>query len=166
MKLNFIIIGLASLIPLVIGFIWYNPKVLGTIWMKESGMTEEKAQGANMPLIFGVTFILSFLAALGLNSAVIHQTHVFSILLNEPGFFEPGSEINTYYTDFMTKYGNNFRTFRHGVIHGGILGFLIALPVLGVNALFERKSFKYIALNVCYWIVCFMLMGGVICQFA
>ncbi|MFY9309226.1 MAG: DUF1761 domain-containing protein [Bacteroidia bacterium] len=68
--------------------------------------------------------------------------------------------------DFLAKYGNNFRTFKHGVFHGVMAGFTIALPILGTNAMFERKGFKYIAINVGYWIVCLALMGGVICAFA
>ncbi|MFN8337892.1 MAG: DUF1761 family protein [Saprospiraceae bacterium] len=34
--------------------------------------------------------------------------------------------------------------------------------MMAVNALFERKSWKYIFLNVGYWGICAMLMGGVI----
>jgi len=40
------------------------------------------------------------------------------------------------------------------------------LPVMGVNALFERKGFKYIAINVGFWTVSLALMGGIICQWA
>jgi hypothetical protein len=96
---------------------------------------------------------------------VIHQFGLFSTLANEPGFMEPGSEINTYFMDFMTKYGANFRTFKHGAFHGTTTGLFIAMPVLAVNAMFEKKGFKYIAINSGYWIVTLALMGGVICEF-
>lgn len=65
----------------------------------------------------------------------------------------------------MDKYGNNFRTFKHGAFHGTIGGFFFATPVLCINALFERKSFIYIAINAGYWIITLALMGGVICAF-
>jgi hypothetical protein len=42
------------------------------------------------------------------------------------------------------------------------MGFLIALPVLATNALFEQKSFKYVAINAGYWIVTLALMAGII----
>ena len=58
MKFNLILVLSTALIPLVIGFIWYNPKVFGTIWMNEIGMTEEKAKQGNMAKIFGLTFVL------------------------------------------------------------------------------------------------------------
>lgn len=164
--LNFGITALAALIPLVLGFIWYNPKFLGNAWMQACGLDEEKIKGANMPLIFGLTYLLSFLSALALNFITIHQFSFFSILANEPGLSEAGSPINTYFTDFMSKYGTNFRTFKHGAFHGIITGFMLATPVLAINALFERKGFKYIAINAGYWIISFAIMGGIICAFA
>ena len=161
--INIVALLVSALVPLIIGAIWYNPKVFGTAWMKVAEMTEEKMQSANMLAIFGVTYVLSFFLAAGLNSVVIHQGHVYSILLGEPGFGDPNSEIGMYFADFMEKFGDNYRTFRHGIIHGVIAGITLALPVLGINALFERKGFKYIAINTGYWIVTFALMGGIIC---
>jgi len=162
-QINFLAVMVAALIPLVIGFIWYNPKVFGNAWMKAADVNQDKMQGANMPLVFGLTFVFSFFVAMAMNFMVIHQMHVASILMNEPGLHEPGSELNTWIIGFMQKYGNNFRTFKHGALHGTIGGIMIAFPVIGVNALFERKTFKYIAINAGFWIVCFALMGGIIC---
>ena len=47
----------------------------------------------------------------------------------------------------MADYGDAFRTFKHGALHGTIAGIFIALPIIGTNALFERKSAKYIFIN-------------------
>jgi len=165
LKINFMIVALAALIPLVIGFIWYHPKVFGTAWMKASGVTPETASGKsmNMALVFGITYIFSFLIAMTMNFVTIHQFGVQSTLLNEPGFTEPGSPMNTYFMDFMANYGHNFRTFKHGAFHGTITGLFMAMPVLGINALFERRGFKYIAINTGYWMVAMGLMGGTIC---
>ncbi|MFL5753244.1 MAG: DUF1761 domain-containing protein [Bacteroidia bacterium] len=163
LRINFLMTAVAALVPLVIGFIWYNPKIFGKAWMNASGMTEEKAKGANMAVVFGVTYLVSFLVALVLNFSVIHQFSVMSVLVNEPGFGQEGSEINTYFMDFMAKYGNNFRTFKHGALHGFTTGLLLITPVITVNALFERKGFKYIALNSGFWIVSLAIMGGIIC---
>jgi hypothetical protein len=41
-------------------------------------------------------------------------------------------------------------------------GVMFALPLIGINSLFERKSFKYIAINAGYWIVCLTIMGSII----
>ena len=163
---NFLLVPIAALIPLLVGFIWYNPKVFGTAWIKSTGLTEEQLRQANMAKIFGLTYLFGLLIAAGLLSIVIHQFHMYSILMNEPGLNEKGSEINNYITDFMTKYGSNFRTFKHGALHGTIAGIFLALPITGVIALFERKSAKYIFIHTGYWILTMALMGGVICQFA
>lgn len=155
-----------ALIPLVVGFVWYHPKVLGTAWTHACGLSEEKLKGANMPLIFGLSYLFSFFLAISVSFMVIHQYSIYSILINEPGIRDPNSEISLFIKDFMSKYGQNFRTFKHGAFHGALAGFLLALPILGTNALFERKGFKYIAINVGYWIISLALMGGVICAWA
>lgn len=59
--------ALAALFPLLFGFIWYNPKILGKAWMDSAGLTEEKMKGANMILIFGLTYLFSFFVAISLN---------------------------------------------------------------------------------------------------
>jgi len=165
MKFHFYIPFLTALIPLIIGFIWYNPKVFGKAWMKAADITEDKMKGANMLLIFGLTYLFSLFVSFGLMSLVIHQLSVFSILANEPGMQDPNSELMAYFNTFMAKYGNNFRTFKHGAFHGVIASVLLALPVLGINAMFERRGFKYIAINVGFWMVSFALIGGTICAF-
>jgi Protein of unknown function (DUF1761) len=38
----------------------------------------------------------------------------------------------------------------------------LVLPLIGTNALFERKSWKYIFINAGHWTVSLMLMGGII----
>ena len=164
--MNFLVIGLSALVPTVTGFIWYNPKVFGTAWIKASGLTEEQLKSANMPLILGLCLLFSLMLATMLNGIVIHQMSVQSIVMGDPDLQDPNSALSIMLKDFMTKYGTNFRTFKHGVFHGVIAAVFFALPVLGINALFERKSFQYIAIHVGYWAVTLGLMGGIICQFA
>jgi len=41
MQTHYYIIFIAGLIPLMIGFVWYNPKVFGNAWMKSINVTEE-----------------------------------------------------------------------------------------------------------------------------
>jgi hypothetical protein len=77
----------------------------------------------------------------------------------------PNTEVGAYFKNFFDTYGMRFRTFKHGALHGTIAGFFLALPIIGITSLFERKSFAYIAIHVGYFIVSLALMGGVICQF-
>lgn len=167
MDFNWYVVLASGLIPLIVGFIWYNPKVFGTIWMNETGMTPEKAKNSNMPLIFGLTLLFGLMLATAMAPLTIHQMHVYSIFQGqEAAIKDTSSEIGGLVSSLMSKFGHNFRTFKHGAFHGILSALFIALPIVGTNALFEQRSFKYIAIHVGYWMVIMALMGGVICQWA
>lgn len=158
METNWLAVLVAALVPTVIGFIWYNPKVFGNAWMKAADMTEEKIKGGNMPLIFGLSFLLSLMLAFITQTLVIHQ-------MSLPGLFvpSPGPEADEFLQTFIEKYGTLHRTFTHGTVHGVLFGLFLVMPILATNAMFERKGFKYIAINAGYWIVTLALMGGILC---
>jgi hypothetical protein len=163
MKINFIAIFISTFIPLLIGFTYYHPKTFGNAWMKEADMNEEKMKSRSMGLIFALTLVFSFFLSIALQYIVIHQWHLYSIFANDPSMSDPNSEIGKILKDFMDKYGNNFRTFKHGAFHGIIAAIFLVLPIIGINALFERKSAKYVALHTGYWAISLALMGGVLC---
>lgn len=154
---NFLAILVAALSTLPVGFIWYNPKVFGTIWMNETGMTEEKAKGANMIKVFGLTILFTFFMAFILQFLVIHQYGAMGMMGGDPSKALPS------YAAFMADYGDAYRTFKHGMLHGFMTGLLFALPMVGVNSQFERRSWKYILVTGGYWVVCCTIMGGIIC---
>jgi Protein of unknown function (DUF1761) len=160
MQLHFWLIFLAGLIPLLTGFIWYHPKVFGNAWMKAAGMNEETMKGANMALIFGLCYLFGCMLATALMNIVIHQMGLNSVLQGDTT-----PETAAYMKNFIELYGNRFRTFKHGTLHGTISALFIALPVLGTVALFERKGFKYVAIHTGYWMLTMALMGGVLCAF-
>jgi len=163
--MNWLVILGAALIPTVVGFIYYNPKVVGTAWMNVTGMTEEKARQGNMPVIFGVSFVLSVLLAMALTQWTIHQTSIIGLFAMQEGFGDAGNQYTNYFNNFISKYGGLHRTFGHGAIHGVFAALFIGMPLLATNALYEQKGFKYILINMGYWIITLGLMGGVICQF-
>lgn len=164
--MNWIPVLLSALIPMAIGFIWYNPKIgFGKAWMKASGMTMEMAKGANMAVVFGLSLLFAVLIAMSLMPVVIHQMGFNSMML--PGPHDTNApELQATLAEIMEKYGTRYRTFKHGMLHGGLTAIFLVLPVIGTNALFERKGGKYIFIHVGYWFVSLMLMGGVICAFA
>ena len=166
MQFNFLIIFLTALVPMIIGFIYYHPSVMGKMWMDVNGFKEEDMKQGNMAVIFIVSFILSFLLAFSIQFMVIHQYHIGSVLMNHPEFQDPSTELGKWFATFMSTYGREFRTFKHGAFHGVIAGIFTILPVIGTNALFERKGGKYIFINALYWIICFAIMGGILCQWA
>ena len=140
-NVNWIALIVAALSTLVIGFLWYGP-LFGKAWMKETGITEEQAQ-KGMILRFSLSVVLAFIA-------------VFFIYANSviTGGLPP-DEVHSINTP-------RFHTFGHGVVHGIMIALFVAMPVLVTNSLFEQKSFKYILINVGYWVVSFAIMGGIV----
>ena len=167
MHISILIVLASAIVPMITGFIWYNPKVLGNAWMQAAEVTPEKMKGANMAVIFIMAFVFSFLLAFEMQFLVIHQYSVYSLFNHYITPSNPNYSVDVVNSvnDMMAKYGNEFRTFKHGALHGTIGGILISLPIIGTNALFERKGFKYIAINTGFWIINMALMGGIICAF-
>lgn len=155
--LNFSAIIVAAVSALIVGFIWYNPKVFGTAWMNAAGMTDEQIKGGNMLKIFSLALVFAFLLAMALPPMVIHQMGALSMLGGDATGALPS------YAAFMSDYGDAYRTFKHGAFHGFFAGVFVALPIIGTNALFERKSAKYIFINAGYWTVTLCIMGAIIC---
>lgn len=148
----------AALSTLVVGFIWYHPKVFGTAWMKAEGLTEEKLKKGNMAMIFGLSFVLAFVAGCTIvPTVVIHQFGALGMTGGDPELAKPS------YAAFMADYGNAFRTFKHGALHGTLLGLLLVFPVIAINGLYSRKPWKLIFITAGYWVITLAIMGGIIC---
>jgi len=88
---------------------------------------------------------------------VIHQMGALGMVGGDPSKALPS------YTAFLADYGDAFRTFKHGALHGCMSGLFIALPIVAINGLFEQKSWKYIAVTAGYWITILTIMGAIIC---
>ncbi|QHI37714.1 hypothetical protein IMCC3317_30950 [Kordia antarctica] len=141
-NVNWIALVVAALSTLVIGFLWYGP-LFGKAWMKETGMTEEKAKQGNMPLRLGLSVVLAFVAVF-----FIFQNSVLT------GGIPP---------DQLHGLNNpRYLTFGHGVLHGVIISMFVVMPAMVTNAMYEQKSIKYMLINVGYWVVSFALMGGIV----
>lgn len=153
-----LVLLLSALSSLVVGFIWYNPKVFGTIWMKESGISEEKMKGGNMFATLAVAFVYAFFISIIMQFLVIHQTGALGMVGGDSSKALPS------YNAFMADYGTHFRTLKHGALHGFMTGLFFALPVIGVGALFERRSWKYTLVSGGYWVVTCTIMGAILCQ--
>jgi hypothetical protein len=155
--------GVASLVTLIIGFIWYHPKVFGTVWMKAEGLTEEQLKKGSMVLTFGLTLFFSFLIGFFvLATNTIHQFGAIGMIGGDPSV----ATIKPSYGAFIADYGTAFRSFKHGALHGTMLGIFLVLPVIAINNMFSRRPWKLTFIHAGYWIVCFAIMGGIICGWA
>jgi len=157
MEFNYLAILAAAVVPIIVGYLWYNPKTLGIVWMRESGMTEEKFRNSNMAVIFGISLLLSVLLSFSTQMLVIHQMGAYSLMGANPEAALPS------YQAFMSDYGYAIRTFKHGAFHGFLSALFLFFPVIALNALFERRSWKYIFINVGYWTLSLTIMGAIIC---
>jgi hypothetical protein len=132
-NVNWLSLILAAFVPMIMGFIYYHKSLFGQVWMDSIGMTEEKAQEANMPVVFGVSFVMSFLIA-------------FFLMNFNNGAGQEGE----------------FDTFKHGAAHGVIISFFFVIPIFITNGLFEQKSWKNMLINAGYWLLTLAIMGGIV----
>ncbi|MFL2839526.1 MAG: DUF1761 domain-containing protein [Pseudohongiellaceae bacterium] len=63
--INSMAVIIAAVSAFCVGGLWYGP-LFGRAWMDAWNFTEEQLATRNMPMVFGVSLILSFIAALNL----------------------------------------------------------------------------------------------------
>lgn len=152
---------LVALIPMVVGFVYYHPAVMGKAWMKSNGFTMKDLEGGNMALIMGGAYFFSLLLAVAMTNVVIHQAGGAGMFLTGAGEFTP--EDAKAFSELMATYGNRYRTFSHGALHGAFLAIMLALPIIAIKSNFERRGWKYSAIHFGYWLIALILMGGTLC---
>ena len=162
MPTNFWMFFIAALIPLAVGAFYYNDNVLGNVWKRTNGFTDADLEGGNMAIIFGLSYLLSILIAFALSGMVIHQGGVLQMMM--PAIAVSGSEAQQTFNNLMAEYGEYHRSFKHGFIHGSFSAVFFGLPLIGINALFERRGWKYVWIHLGYWFITLGLMGGLLCQ--
>ncbi len=161
---NLIVCAVAALVPLIVGTAWYSPMLFAKPWMAAVGLTEADRGKRGMAVQMIALYVLGILLAMGLMFASIHQYHLASIVINEPGFKQGSGPAFTDFMMMMDKYGHNFRTYKHGAVHGAIAAFFFALPLIGSCAAFELRGWKYVGITFGYWLINFTLMGAIVCH--
>lgn len=161
MPSNFYMWFVAALIPMFVGAIYYSDALFGKSWKSVNGFTDEFIAKGNMPMILGVSYLFSVFLAVTMTGVTIHQSSAFQMMM--PGVMESGSEAQKTFTALMTTYGESYRTFGHGAVHGALAAIFFVLPIIGINSLFERRGWKYIFIHLGYWVITLALMGGLLC---
>ena len=123
-EVNYFAVIAAAVATFALGGLWYSPALFGKAWQREAGVSEAQMKNANMALIFGLTFVLSLIAA-----------WVFALFL---GPVPPMSL---------------------GLGAGFSAGLCWVAASLGINYLFERKSFKLWLINGGYHTLQFTIIG-------
>ena len=163
--MNWIAILVAALVPMAVGFVWYHQKVMGDAWQRETGLTDERINGSNMPMIYGLSLLFAVMLAFATPMLCIHQMSVQSALMNvlqDPARADAAKMIVDKF-EAGGEYANEFRTFKHGAWHGVLAGIILIFPVIATTGFFERKSFKLTMMNTAYWTIVLALMCGIVC---
>ncbi len=161
MPTNYYMFFIAALIPLIVGSLYYGDMLFGKSWKRINGLTDADLDDGKLPMILGLTYLLGIVAAFFVSSSAIHQGNVLQMMM--PEVMESGSAAQQQFNDLMAQYGDHHRSFGHGFLHGGIIALFAALPLIGINALFERRGWKYIWIHTGYWFITLGLMGGLLC---
>ncbi len=120
----------------------FVPMIIGALWYS--------------PLLFEKAWMKS----IGMTEERMKEGNMFLIM----GLALVMSFISTFVLSMNVNHDvENFATFKHGALHGGIMGLMFVTPILVIKALFERRSFTHMVINFAYWIIVLTLMGGILC---
>ena len=99
----------AGILGFLVGGLWYGP-LFGKAWMAARGFTAESAkQGANMALIFGLTFLLNLFSAAVLYHVMEHvgadNIHIAIMIAGGAalGFVIPSMGVNYLFSRMTLK---------------------------------------------------------------
>ena len=63
LEVNWLAVALCAISSLVLGGIWYSPALFAKAWQQAAGLSDDELKSGNMAKIFGLTLVLSFIAA-------------------------------------------------------------------------------------------------------
>jgi len=138
---NYLAIAAAALVPMILGALYYGP-LFGKQWAESTGKTMKELEPNNMAVTYGLALLAAFILAFSIKTN-IELTH---------------KDVN----DAGELFFGSFHSFKHGALHGGMMGMLSVVPVLLSFSLFHKMSAKNIILNVIFWLIAMALMGGIV----
>jgi hypothetical protein len=134
MEINWIAYAVAVVAQMVIGFLWFHPAVMGKMWARANGVTVEEMKPTNPGLTYGLTILYTLV-------------FTFWLAINVTG---PGQEDLKYHT------------FQHGIAHATFLTIMVIIPVIGTPALYEKKKFGWMVVQVGYWFIRMAVAQGIL----
>jgi len=127
-QINYLAVLVAAIACFVIGGLWYSNLMFAKIWMKESGMTEEKAKESSMIKVFGISFLLSLIISFNLAAFLGPQSDL------KLGLMAGGlAGIGWVATSFGINYLFEHRSFKLFLINAGYYAvtFIVAGGIIG-----------------------------------
>jgi len=62
-EVNYLAVAIAAVASFLLGGLWYSNVLFGKVWQREAGVTDEQLKNGNMAKIFGLSLVLSLIAA-------------------------------------------------------------------------------------------------------
>ncbi len=158
---NFLVLLGAAFVPFLIAMIWFSPKLFGgENWNRIAEIPASKSGKPVKPAKLILSILLNYLLSLGIWTVCVHPSGAVGMVSGDFEALKTGVG-----GAFMKEYAMNNLNFGHGFFHGIFPSLMFfVLPILGYVTIFERKSTKYLLVNIGYWLISLCLMGGIICQ--
>lgn len=138
MEMNWLAFAAAVVAQIVIAYLWFHPSVMGKIYAKSRGITVDELAPKNPAVTYGVTILLTLLYTLFIASWVTG----------------PGQDI--------APDGHSYHTFQHGLVHAIVFLLMVLAPVLGTPAMFEKRGWNWVFVQLGYWFVRTIAAAGIL----
>jgi hypothetical protein len=135
--INYLAVLVAGIANMVVGYIWYGP-LFGKMWMEGRGMDPNNRGGMGQGQSMAGLYIQQFIAALIMAYVFAHVFTGMNIALDRA-------------IDLWA-----------GIQTGFFLWLGFALPIKYADSLWSAKKFKYVAIDLGYWLVVLVVMGIVL----
>ena len=125
LQINWLSVIVSALAAFAVGSLWYSPVLFSKAWQKLTKLTDEEIKNANMPLIFGTTFILNIIGAFVLDMFIGRDATLVSGLM--AGLFVSIAWIAT---SFGINYLYTRKSFRLFLIDAGY--YVVFYAIMGI----------------------------------
>lgn len=122
-NLNWLAVIVAALSTFLIGGLWYSSLLFENGWLKANNLNQEDLKNRNMPLVFGLSFLLSFIMALNLALFIGQEDFAFGVMAG----FMTGLGWVTLSIGIISLFEN--RPLNYVLINGGYM--IVAFTVMG-----------------------------------
>ena len=141
--MNIFAIIAATLTPMVMGFIYYNPSLMGGAWMRANGFSKENMK-APQPILYLLALLMSFFLS-------------FFLWAWTTGAGGTDGGLQTTAPD-----GHSYVTFGHGAVHGILFSVMVLMPIFVTMKVFEQRKWAWAFVNIGYWALTATIMCGIL----
>ena len=130
--INFVAVLASAVVAFIIGGLWYSPILFGNAWMKAGGINKKDIEKSKKKWM-GKYYFVSFLGGLLMAYVLAH------------------------FMQYLTA-----QTFSDGMQAGFWIWVGFIVPVSLGSVLWEGKSLKFYFINIGYYLVSLISMGGIL----